>query len=164
MTRIICRWTSQIASSVEVSLHESHLRAQNHKNIFCAHILIGYIGQHCIYLKSCAISPYASGVLGGGGTQEEHLFLAHPAALVALIFQHKLQDDEAVCIIGADQYTKLEYGTFTVLDFANMGAVKAADRWGRSAITAIDAADYRDNPSAQYRPELITRELMKVSV
>jgi poly(ADP-ribose) glycohydrolase len=112
---------------------------------------------------------FANRILGGaaiayGCVQEEIMFCVCPELIASRLFCPAMQADEAILIIGAEQFStprgyaaSLEYGgpytdTTPLLEDGTLA----------SHVVAIDALDFRrGDPRRQYSPELILRELGK---
>lgn len=103
------------------------------------------------------------GVLGRGLVQEEILFLIKPECIAARLFTPVLQGDQALFIIGAEQYSAYEGYRDSFRCTGSYHDTMPRDALGRrqTEILAIDALDFSSNPSAQYSPRKILRELNK---
>ncbi|CAH2107975.1 unnamed protein product [Euphydryas editha] len=105
------------------------------------------------------------GVLGYGCVQEEIRFMICPELLITMLFTEVLRPNEALMIIGCEQYSK-----YTGYGHSFQWAGEHADRTPydcsgrrRCAVLAIDAAPSR-GLAHEYRLEAVTRELNKAWV
>lgn len=105
------------------------------------------------------------GVLGQGCVQEEIRFVICPELLITRLFTEMLRPDEALFIIGAEQFS-LYSGYANTFEFAG-DFVDPTPLDGNQRrlcqIVAIDALPFRD-PKHQFRPALMLRELTKAFV
>lgn len=105
------------------------------------------------------------GVLGQGCVQEEIRFMICPELLITRLFTEVLRPEEALFIIGAEQFS-LYSGYASSFEWAgNCTDTTPLDGNQRKQcqIVAIDALPFRD-PKHQYRTELMLRELTKAYV
>lgn len=105
------------------------------------------------------------GVLGQGCVQEEIRFMICPELLITRLFTEVLRPDEALFVIGAEQFS-LYTGYASSFEWAgNYSDPTPLDGNQRRQcqIVAIDALPFQD-PRHQYRPELMQRELTKAYV
>jgi len=119
--------------------------------------------------KNMLRMDFANRIIGGaaiayGYAQEEILFCLNPELIAARLFCPAMEDDVAVIIIGAEQFTKakdyassLQYGgTF------NDPTPTRSDGALASYICAVDALDFRDgSQERQFSPSFVLRELTK---
>ncbi|XP_046962424.1 poly(ADP-ribose) glycohydrolase-like [Vanessa cardui] len=105
------------------------------------------------------------GVLNYGSVQEEIRFMICPELMISMLFTEALRPNEALMIIGCEQYSKYSgYGH----SFQWAGEYVDTTPWDssgrrRCAVLAIDAQPF-SNKSQEYRKEAITRELDKAWV
>jgi len=108
------------------------------------------------------------GVLGGGGTQEESMFLEYTELLATCFLVERMQDFEAVEIEGAKRYVQ-----------HNMTAARHLDKWeeqfchpvdleteaSTAVVVAMDALNFNAYRARykfeQYQPHNIQREIRK---
>ena len=105
------------------------------------------------------------GVLGQGCVQEEIRFLICPELFVTRLFTEILRPEEALFIIGAEQFS-LYTGYASSFEWAGNYVDPTpldGNQRRQCQIVAIDALPFRD-PKHQYRTELIQRELTKAYV
>lgn len=105
------------------------------------------------------------GVLGQGCVQEEIRFVICPELLITRLFTEVLRPEEALFVIGAEQFS-LYTGYASTFEWAgNCDDTTPLDGNQRRQcqIVAIDALPFQ-NPKHQYRPELMLRELTKAYV
>ncbi|CAD5219844.1 unnamed protein product [Bursaphelenchus okinawaensis] len=106
------------------------------------------------------------GVLRSGCVQEEIRYLIAPECLISCMLCDRMDDDEAVLIVGAEDYSSYTgYGdTFKWVGIDKSDTVKR-DSFGHapSTLVVIDAKNYskRDN---QFSPDFVERELKKAYV
>lgn len=102
------------------------------------------------------------GVLGNGCVQEEIRFLINPEMIVAKLFTEFLLPDEALSMIGCEQFNSYSgyAGTFQFAgNFDDQTPVDAYRR-RKSRVVAIDALSYNDS-FTQFKEDTIRRELNK---
>lgn len=105
------------------------------------------------------------GVLGQGCVQEEIRFMICPELLITRLFTECLRPEEALFIIGAEQYS-LYTGYASSFEWAgnyNDPTPYDGNMRRQCQIVAIDALPFKD-PRHQYRTELMQRELTKAHV
>ncbi|XP_077295766.1 poly(ADP-ribose) glycohydrolase-like isoform X2 [Arctopsyche grandis] len=105
------------------------------------------------------------GVLGYGCVQEEIRFVICPELLISMLFTECLRPTEALLMIGCERYSNYAGYADTFSWSGSHEDMTQRDSSGRlkCAIIAIDALSF-NNPSVQYKPEYITRELNKAWV
>lgn len=112
---------------------------------------------------------FANRIIGGaaiayGCVQEEIMFCVCPELIVSRLFCPAMKSDEAIVIIGAEQFSKpsgyaasLDYGG----DYIDSTPLQE-DGALASYVSAIDALDFRScDVKRQYSQEIILRELNK---
>ncbi|XP_072938722.1 poly(ADP-ribose) glycohydrolase-like [Epargyreus clarus] len=106
------------------------------------------------------------GVLGHGCVQEEIRFIICPELIASMIFVEEMRPNEAVMIIGVEQYSEYTgYGNgFEWAGNYNDTTPMDSSSRRRCAVLAIDALSYSRNVHAQYDTEKIDRELNKAWV
>lgn len=105
------------------------------------------------------------GVLRSGCVQEEIRFMLCPEMIASCLLCEKMEDDEAIMILGAEQYSDHDgYAkTFTWKPYARPTTTER-DQHGRaySEVVAINALRFTPSQKInQYREENIRRELLK---
>lgn len=105
------------------------------------------------------------GVLGYGCVQEEIRFVICPELLISKLFTEMLKPTETLLIIGCERFSSYTGYADTFRWAGNYLDSTPRDSSGRRrcAVLAIDALHF-SNSNAQYRPELIKRELNKAWV
>ncbi|KAA0203198.1 hypothetical protein HAZT_HAZT007474 [Hyalella azteca] len=104
------------------------------------------------------------GVLGFGCVQEEIKFLLCPELLVSRLVTEALDKNEALVIIGVEQFNKgAGYGSSFTFSGSFHDSTQR-DSFGRrlTQLVAIDALHFRQRPREQYEKPLLLRELNKV--
>ena len=107
------------------------------------------------------------GVLGHGCVQEEILFSICTECLASILFTERMEENEAVLIIGAERFSSYTgYGQSFRFTGAWQGEREQLGRdeqgrpRGRRAILAIDAIPFRQR-AMQWKQDAIARELLK---
>ncbi|XP_018010654.1 poly(ADP-ribose) glycohydrolase [Hyalella azteca] len=103
------------------------------------------------------------GVLGFGCVQEEIKFLLCPELLVSRLVTEALDKNEALVIIGVEQFNKgAGYGSSFTFSGSFHDSTQR-DSFGRrlTQLVAIDALHFRQRPREQYEKPLLLRELNK---
>lgn len=103
------------------------------------------------------------GVLGRGCVQEEIRFVINPEMIVSRLFTECLADDEALIMIGCEQFSAYK-GYASSFEFAgDFVDDTPVDKNGRRKcrIVAIDAQNYSNCKRQQYAETSILRELNK---
>lgn len=130
------------------------------------------IGMEDSYGAQCMQVDFANrclggGVITGGCVQEEIRFAICPELIVGMLFSPVMLDNEAIHIIGGEQFSKYDGYAFSLKyggDFRDPSP-RREDGTVLSAITAIDALDGRHEVSSafrsQWRDQMIVRELNK---
>ncbi|KAL5277294.1 PARG family protein [Megaselia abdita] len=105
------------------------------------------------------------GVLGGGCVQEEIRFVICPELIVSKLFTECLRPNEALFMIGAEQFSSYEgyAGSFTWNGDFEDDTPFDENRRRKCTIVAIDALHFVQS-AHQYKEELILRELNKAYV
>ncbi|CAD6192834.1 unnamed protein product [Caenorhabditis auriculariae] len=106
------------------------------------------------------------GVLASGAVQEEIRFLISPEAIVSILICEKLRDEEAIFIVGAQQFSSYSGYSNSLKWEPFEGPMEPRDRFGRirCEIVAIDAQPFYTNKLRQYESAMILRELNKAYV
>jgi len=103
------------------------------------------------------------GVLIGGNVQEEIRFSVCPECLVGLLFCERMGPEEAITIVGAQQYSNYSgYGgsfAFAGPCTAKRGGPADGKKRLGPHIVALDALEFPGG--SQYEPPLVLRELTK---
>lgn len=134
------------------------------KPLLAARVEDGVIEESDGSLQADFANEYlGGGVLHGGNVQEEIRFSVCPECLVGLLFCEKMRPEEAITIVGAQQYSKYSGygGSFA---FAGVCATRRdgpADGLRRLGphIVALDALVFPGD--RQYGEPLVLRELTK---
>ncbi|XP_047530143.1 poly(ADP-ribose) glycohydrolase-like isoform X1 [Vanessa atalanta] len=105
------------------------------------------------------------GVLNYGSVQEEIRFMICPELMISMLFTEALRPNEALMIIGCEQYSKYSgYGHSFQWAGEHVDATpRDSSGRRRCAVLAIDAQPF-SNRSQEYTKEAITRELDKAWV
>lgn len=105
------------------------------------------------------------GVLRAGCVQEEIRFVICPEMLVSLLLCEVMQVNEAIHLIGCEQYSSYDGYASTLQFGGDFVDPNPRDSWGRcsSRVVAIDAFRF-DNPADQYHEKFLNRELTKAFV
>lgn len=105
------------------------------------------------------------GVLGSGCVQEEIRFVICPELIVSKLFTECLRPNEALFMVGAEQYSSYEgyANTFTWNGDFKDDTPFDGNRRRKCTIVAIDALHFMQS-SHQYKEDLILRELNKAYV
>ncbi|KAI6180275.1 Poly(ADP-ribose) glycohydrolase [Aphelenchoides besseyi] len=107
------------------------------------------------------------GVLWHGTIQEEIRFSIAPEALIGCLLCSAMRENEAILIVGAQQYSTYS-GYSRTFKFESKCEFSPVDRndFGhfQSHVIAIDAADYTGKEMRQYDKEHIDRDLLKATV
>ncbi|KAL4476176.1 hypothetical protein ABPG74_009909 [Tetrahymena malaccensis] len=109
------------------------------------------------------------GVLDHGLVQEEIRFMISPELIISRLFCPKMEDREAIMIIGSEIYTKYSgYGdTFHCEGRVDQSNIKLDSQNRKlTAVLAIDAIHYGQSydQNIQYRMNSIIRELLKAYI
>lgn len=105
------------------------------------------------------------GVLGHGCVQEEIRFIICPELLVSRLFTESMKTEEALLIVGAEQYNQYSGYAFSFEfagDFVDQ-TPRDSSRRRKCAIVAIDALNFH-NKNDQIKEVLMRRELNKAYV
>ncbi|CAF1215209.1 unnamed protein product, partial [Adineta ricciae] len=102
------------------------------------------------------------GVLGGGCVQEEIRFVICPEMLVSLLLCEKMEKNECIYLIGCERFSSYKGYANTFQFDGDYRDETPKDHWGRKwcHLVAMDAVYFND-PSTQYHPKEIERELLK---
>ncbi|KAI8588065.1 hypothetical protein BDZ88DRAFT_422993 [Geranomyces variabilis] len=107
------------------------------------------------------------GVLGRGTVQEEIRFLISPDLLASRLFTQRLEDSDAVIMVGAERFSNYTGYAQTFAwggPHTDQTARDARGRFG-TQIVAIDARPYGSRSAGtQYTPQEMERELRKAYV
>lgn len=105
------------------------------------------------------------GVLASGCVQEEIRFVICPELIVSRLIVQDLDANEALHIIGMERYSNYEGYAQTYQWKGDYIDCTPRDRHNRrlTRLVAFDALHY-SQPAAQFRPEMIRRELVKAFV
>ena len=119
---------------------------------------------------------FGGGVFGRGAVQEEILLMIHPEALLGRILFPPADNRMAFGILGAVRFSNYSgYGrgspaqqkfTFQPLSTPLTNSAPPTDQGGcaLTEITTMDALDYSNDPSTQYRKSNILREFQKAII
>ncbi|KAI6204205.1 hypothetical protein M3Y94_00645600 [Aphelenchoides besseyi] len=106
------------------------------------------------------------GVLWHGTIQEEIRFSIAPETLIGCLLCSAMRENEAILIVGAQQYSKYS-GYSRTFKFESKCEFSSVDRndFGhfQSHVIAIDATDYTGKEMRQYDKEHIDRDLQKAT-
>jgi poly(ADP-ribose) glycohydrolase len=129
-----------------------------------------YHEEGCIedFQAPCLVVDFANKFIGGGTmrmgcVQEEIMFVEHPECIVSMLMCDKLEDNEAVVIVGAERFSRHSgYGK----EFKYAGPYpdgRRIDDYGRldHHIVAIDALVFKKRGKEQFDEVNILRELNK---
>lgn len=105
------------------------------------------------------------GVLGNGCVQEEIRFLTNPEMIVSRLFTESLTNDEALIMIGCEQFNVYRGYSSSFRWGGNFVDQTPSDAYRRrmTRVVAIDAIPYKNN-SDQFREWALKRELHKAFV
>ncbi|XP_053213629.1 poly(ADP-ribose) glycohydrolase-like [Panonychus citri] len=112
---------------------------------------------------------FAHKLIGGktltyGMVQEEVRFVINPELIVSMLFTEKMLDNEAVVIIGTEQFNNYSGYSDTFKFAGDFNDSTPVDSWGRryTRIMAMDALYFAvDKVQTQYSKKFIDRELVK---
>ena len=116
--------------------------------------------------KAMIRADFANRLIGGGAiaygcVQEEIMFSICPELVVSRLFYPEMEVNEAIVIVGSEQFAKVKEGTYA-FSLAHGGKFSEASDAPRSIITCIDAMDYRyGGTKRQWEAENIHREVLK---
>lgn len=106
------------------------------------------------------------GVLSGGCVQEEIRFAICPELCLAILLCPRMRDDEAIQILGGEQFSRYQGFAFQLCYGGNYEDPASRDRDGtvQVSILAMDALDLRSMDASlknQLHPKLLMRDLNK---
>lgn len=108
------------------------------------------------------------GCLGGGCVQEEIKFAVCPELICGCLIFERMERNEAILMLGAEQYSKYEGYAFTLRyggKYKDTNPLTTCGEFINSELCAIDAMDYRMmGEENQYRVEVMNREIQKAYV
>ncbi|CAG9326326.1 unnamed protein product [Blepharisma stoltei] len=106
------------------------------------------------------------GILSTGCVQEEIMFAKHIEPIVAMLFTEKLEDKEALIIVGAQRYNETLGYKQSFEWIRNFNEDLSYDNNERidSYIVCIDACNFAGNVYQQYFPKFVERELNKAFI
>ena len=125
--------------------------------------------QHHMLRADFANSYIGGGVLAYGCVQEEITFSICPQLCCARLFTAPLQENEALLMVGFEQFSTVKPGTYAfTLQHGGAAPLEAAERCRQSSFAvAIDALAYRGNEERRLRlqcqPASLLRELVKAT-
>mmetsp|Transcript_66859 Transcript_66859/g.160045 ORF Transcript_66859/g.160045 Transcript_66859/m.160045 type:complete len:495 (+) Transcript_66859:83-1567(+) len=125
-------------------------------------------GDRCVH-ADFANQFLGGGILRGGSVQEEIRFAICPELIAALLVCPRMLDNEAIFIVGAEQFSKYSgysYGLKYAGPHAKSNVPRDADGTPLISITAMDALDFRGHSNAlhvQMQPQYVMRELEKAA-
>lgn len=126
------------------------------------------LGESIDDAKDMLKVDFANSIIGGaaiayGCVQEEIMFCEFPEMIVSRLIFPMMEDDEAILIIGAEQFST-HTGYASSLEYAGpyMDSTQVQNGCMSSYVVAIDAMDLRmRNFDEQYEATSIVRELTK---
>ncbi len=131
-------------------------------------VSVAELGESLDDAKSMYRVDFANRIIGGaaiafGNVQEEIMFCECPEMIVARLFCPAMRDDEAIVIVGAEQFTQHSgYAGSLRYEGRYRDQSEISDGQLQSYVVALDALDLRGrNPQSQYDSSLIQRDLTK---